>query len=74
MGFLDIFTKKNGQNSFDLALLPYAREFDPVRQKAKLLSIKQFEDKLVPFKIVKATNKGRWPLMEFDHFPLEQAD
>jgi hypothetical protein len=71
VGFLTFFSTKAKLMSLDVSGLPYAIEFDPVRQKAKLLKIKECEDNLVPFKVLKATKKGRWPITEFDHFPLE---
>jgi hypothetical protein len=71
MGFLDIFGRKNN-NSLDLSLLPYAREFDPTLHKEKLLKIKQYEDACIPFKVRQQRNKGRWVITEFDHFPLEE--
>jgi hypothetical protein len=73
MRFPNIFTRKTQQKTLDLTLLPYAREFDPVRHKNKILAISQYEDNCIPFKVSRVSNKGgRWPLTEFDHFPLEE--
>jgi hypothetical protein len=71
MEFRHFFTKKNDEKPEDLALLPYAREFDPVRHKNKLLTITRYEDNCTPCIVRKASAKGRWAVSESDYFPLE---